>query len=134
MTPITLLLFSSRSWKVLGNAKEVRLFYAVFLMLSLTNCFSMILVEMPRLYWRWTANSLLFGVRLCQFLWIATPIIETIQISVLCGLSSAIWSNQRKQKLCSGLFWTFFTSLGILSMTAASQLYQPQVACAKTLA
>ena len=94
-----LFFYQNSSWTRIGKGDEVRLSYSISIFVSLLNCLALILVELPRIYSYWTTVSILLGVRLCKFFWIATPIIEAYQISIFSGLMTRILSKQSRRKI-----------------------------------
>lgn len=66
------------------------------IVVTLLNLLALILVELPRLYSNWTSISLIFGIRLCQYLWIATPIIDVFQVHFITTVIFAIFNDLRK--------------------------------------
>jgi hypothetical protein len=100
-----------RSWKRLGKPHDIRLAYGVSIFITVGNLASLNLAEIPRLYTAWTSNFALFGIPICQFLWVVTPACEVLQTNLLAILIIGIWIRQRQLYSLPGTKILLFSTL-----------------------
>ena len=100
-------------------------------------CIGVILIEAPRMYWIWLRGQYLFGVKLCQYLWICHAIPEIFALQ-----TCALYCYQIRKTTSNSLgrtrpgIKTFLVLLIPFLMTlliTLSRLYQPTVGSSAAL-
>ena len=106
----------------------------------------MVLVEFTNAFWLWTDQKQLFGVRLCQYVWISKVLPEIMAVQGTAFLVFGTWTNARKgtedvehseshcKAFLRNIFVTLLVSLSCIVILVLSRIYQPQVGQSASLA